>query len=434
MKKIASALILTAFIAGASLLSCADSESRMPLAGYATVVINLGMHPESETAGLSIIDRVLRLFTRDAVAGTAPANFSTIKIRITAPDIGSISNDFPPTSIITMIVPGGKRRIFDVTAYVAAGETSAALTFSGTTMADIPAGKTVNVPVLMCVEETKLVIPDRYNFRLVMMDGVNGANTITKINSDLGITSTIYPYDIDFDARGRIYFSNNIGTTGGIYQMETINSTVAAGTCVKIASSTTGVSYIAIDRKRNILYYIDEISSNNLVKYDLDTGTSQTLITGSTSLSPANVCVDEESGYLYISYSVIGAASYRFIREYDPVSASWTGVSSPNLSVLPFDILVKDGYLYESFVSSGQIVKMSLDLTTTIGTLTESGSNAFLGPHMFLAVTNRKLFVVDEDENDIINTNERVVSFNGIDGSGWEATATPGTFVFYSSC
>ena len=87
-----------------------------------------------------------------------------------------------------------------------------------------------------------------------------------------------------------------------------------------------------------------------------------------------------------------------------------------------------------NLVSSGQIVKMSLDLTTTIGTLAETGSNAFLGPHMFLAVTNRKLFVVDEDENDIINTNERVVSINGIDGSGWEATATPGTFVFYSSC
>ena len=153
MKKIINLVILITMIAGASLLSCADSESRIPAAGDATVIINLGLPPDNETASASVIDRVLRFFTRDAVAATAPAVFGNITIRVTGDGIGSFVKDFPPTGVISMTVPGGGLRI--VRGYGAdrlRTIPSAVLSFSGSTVANVPSGGTVHVPVLMAAQ------------------------------------------------------------------------------------------------------------------------------------------------------------------------------------------------------------------------------------------------------------------------------------------
>ena len=317
MKRIINLSILICLLTGASLLSCADSESRSSLAGDATVIINLGLPPDYETASSSIIDRVLRFFTSDAVAAVAPAAFANINIRVSGDGIGSIAKDFPPTSIISMTVPGGGLRTFDVTAQVAPGDPSAAITFHGTAVATVPGGETVHVPILMMVKETKLVIPDYYNQRLVMMDSINGANTITRNATQIFSTArTLNPHDVDTDARGRIYFSNPSATaSGGIYRMDTIDSTWAAGTCVQLVTAASGVKYIAIDRKRNFLYYINEAGFNNLIQYNLANDSSHTLITGVLSLQPGTVCVDEDTGHLYVGYILSGTTSFYAITQ-----------------------------------------------------------------------------------------------------------------------
>ncbi len=435
MKRILNLAILISLLAGASLISCADSESRSALAGDATVIINLGLPTDDETASISIIDRVLRFFTSEAVAAPAPAVFSTISIRVTGDGIGSIAKDFPPTSIISMTVPGGGLRTFVVTAYVA--DTSAVLTYQGTSIANVPSGGSVSVPVLMTVHETKLVIPDYYNQRLVMMSGVGGLNKVIRDTTQIfGGARSVYPYDVDVDKQRRIYFSdsNALTTTHrGIYRMDNMNSTFADETCVQLVSNTSGVSFIAIDRVRNLLYYIVKSSFYNVVQYNLNTDLTQTLITGESTLKPRILCVDEASGNLYIGYSMTMGTEVYMIGRFNPVTLSWIG-SYYNPSVMPFDIVFKEGHLYVSYQLAANITELSPDLTSVIDTLPGDPVNTdpFIGPKLFIALTNRKLFVLDESFG--LDIDDRVVSFDDIDGSGWETSETPGTFKFYYTC
>jgi len=88
-------LLIIPVLAAATLYSCADSESRIPVAGNARVIIDLGLSPDQQTQQVSFLDRALRLFSREAVAAeTAPASFSAITVRVTAPDIGFIEETF----------------------------------------------------------------------------------------------------------------------------------------------------------------------------------------------------------------------------------------------------------------------------------------------------------------------------------------------------
>ncbi|MBN2161101.1 MAG: hypothetical protein JW807_17070, partial [Spirochaetes bacterium] len=77
------------------IFSCSDTESRVPsYLKTAKVIINLGLPEAHATASQSIIDRVLRFFTSDAVAQEAPATFSSIFVRVTGPDMGPIEKTF----------------------------------------------------------------------------------------------------------------------------------------------------------------------------------------------------------------------------------------------------------------------------------------------------------------------------------------------------
>lgn len=126
MKTLLNLFILVSLLAGTTLLSCSDSETRSPLAFSATVIINLGLLHDTDAASASIIDRILRFFASGAVAAsTAPAAFSNINIRVTGSGIGTFSKDFPPTRVISMTVPGGGLRLFEVTAQVLGGDSSA---------------------------------------------------------------------------------------------------------------------------------------------------------------------------------------------------------------------------------------------------------------------------------------------------------------------
>jgi len=127
---------------------------------------------------------------------------------VTGPDIAPIEKSFASSSI-SFDVPSGAIRQFDVTAHVAPGDPSAAASFHGTAVANLPAGTTVSVPVVMLLKETKIVIPDGglsfYLGGLIMMDSMDPASWIYKQAADYAGLANLEPVDIDFDARGRIY-------------------------------------------------------------------------------------------------------------------------------------------------------------------------------------------------------------------------------------
>src|SRR5271157_3286815 len=178
MKRIKMMIYLAALIINFSMLSCSDSESKLsPLFKQTLVVLNLGMPPENPSAyDNTIWNKIRNFFVRDALAQTAPATFSNILVRVSGPDIGIIEQEFGPLGTISFSVPAGSLRQFEVIAYVSPLDPSAALSFRGTAIANLPEGETVSVPVLMTLNETKIVVPDFQNSRIATIDNMSGAN------------------------------------------------------------------------------------------------------------------------------------------------------------------------------------------------------------------------------------------------------------------
>ena len=124
------------------------------------------------------------------------------------------------------------------------------------------------------------------------------------------------------------------------------------------------------------------------------------------------------------------------ISRFDPVNLAWvTPVYNPGAAA--FDITVKTGHLYAAFRTLGEIRQLPFNLDTVatppvVLTSKPDDTDAFIGPTEFIAITNRKLFVLDDSA--WVDPDDRVVSINDIDVSGWETTETPGTFRFYYMC
>ena len=452
MKKIFNLLLLMCLLAGASLISCADDESRSSLAGDATVVINLGLPPDYETASSSILDRVLRFFTRDAVAATAPAAFANINIRVSGNGIGSIAKDFPGTSVISMTVPGGGLRTFEVTARVVPGDTGAALAFYGSTIATVPSGGTVSIPILMSINETKLLVPDRRNNRLVLLDNVSPAGwnrTITE--SDLGavINGGFVPHDIDYDSRGRIYIANWTSSTD-IIRMDDLNGTNLTQFDVGSTTLTQPVG-IAIDRKRDLLYCI---SSTELYRCPLNniSGLAVRLdnhvINGNIFSNLYGVDVDDD-GNLYI----VNGPTGNYITKYNPDTDQIIYQSTFSQLSWGYDIKVKKPYIYvgnSGGLTDYLILKYRIDAEDTgsatytivdnFGTrtaLADLSNGMFYGPRKFVGIRNDGLFIIDNNETGYLC---KMVGLGTVPslGSGWSAfwAYGPGAsqFKFYCSC
>jgi hypothetical protein len=222
--------------------------------------------------------------------------------------------------------------------------------------------------------------------------------------------------------------------------MNNINSTWdnGLGTCTLPVPDTAGVTFFAIDRKRNMLYYISKLTSlyYQLRQYNLSTAQNDLLYTGNSSQQLRRVCVDEDTGYLYAGYYFsVGMTSYYVTSRFDTAPAIRNFIGSTYITTgnAPFDMIIKDGSLYLSYAGTYRIEQVSLSSMTLVGSLGGASGAPFLGPHTFLAVPNRKLFFIDENEDDTINTNERVVSTYGISPIGIDNTSL-NTFMFYSSC
>ncbi len=427
-------LILTGFV---TTFSCSDTEHRIPL-GSSRVIINMGLPPETPDAELGLIERIRRLFVPDAIAQSAPAAFSSILVRVTGADIGTIVQEFGAYEVISMNVPAGALRLFEVTAIVAPGDPSAAASFRARRRRTARPGQTVNVPVVMGLNETKIVVPDYGSSSIVMINSMSGSGFVRKVASDIFGSGLLRPYDVDVDNHGRIFFANSPGGApyAGIFRMNSINGTVIDSTCIQIISGSTDVVSLAIDQKRNLLYYVTATPA--LYKTDLNGFSPQLLTTtGFTTISA--VAADENSGYIYVAYSVVGTVPIPRICRYNP-AGSGSILNVYNSGSVASDLVVKGDHVYASFVPTPSIIQLPLDLVPAgpppMLTGKPGGSDPFLGLYRFLAVSNRKFYIIDERSSDGTNANERIVSFGDINGTGWETypPSPQSIFVFYSAC
>ncbi len=441
------------------IFSCSDSEHRLPFASKdtATVVIKLGLPDEQAAVSRSLIDRILRIFTRDAMAQTAPAAFSSVSVSVKAFGMLTINQIFT-SGTISLTVPAGGSRSFEVIAYTSATDPAASRSFRGTTTLDIPVGQSVDVPVIMNLYETKLVVPDGVSGDVVMIDDMAGTNW--KTYKYTGITAgTFQPSDIAYDNRGRIYISN--GYTGGetiadIVRIDDINGTNAqAFNSVPNGQSAGYIVRMVIDRQSNTLYFI---TSTRLYKASLDDLSNATRLDASNLVWNNRTGIDIDGlGMLYLLSS-----SGNAITKYDPNADQIVYRTTINLGGLNLatDLYIRYPYIYVANYNGAsgatpadgyQIVtfQISGESLVPVGHFGNKNNSAvnnsygmFYGAQNFVALRNDQFIIIDNDKLGVTTDWLCKLVATGITpGMGWQTYGSwsgsqsgPGYFKFYSTC
>ncbi len=421
------------------LLSCSSNDT-----SSVTIRINLGLQKEKSVSyEKSIIDKILNIFETKAFAQTAPSNLTSLVLNVTGSGMDTITQQFTDTfpSEITLSVPAGSGRLFEVLAYTPSA------TLRGAVTRDLSPGAVVDIPIDMGLYETKIVIPDPQGSfgtpRLCQIDDISGGWT-TPLTAVSGVTY-FKPYDVDFDTQGRIYFANNYASTGGDYivRIDDING----GNPLLLGANGSGYNAIAIDRRNNIIYSARS-GVNTLWQCDIGNTTfNQIILTGKTFTAIRGLAVDDD-GNLYIAATTSGPV-YEVIKWTPPNLTNFISYST-NLAE-PWDVLVTENSLYitnRDGADGYKIIRLDLSLnllgnTGNQSTSQDSVPNNFYGPKRFLAILNRGLFIIDEasqNEGDPFSglPGDRLVYFDDISLNGWQTFGSTGTgdnqFNFFWEC
>jgi hypothetical protein len=407
-----------------------------------TIHINIGTNNLNalNKQNNSILHNLLNFFKTEANAQskgtTAPTSITSLVLNITGDGMDGIHQLYStiPTTI-TVEVPAGKSRFFEILAY------TASVTFRGATTLNLSGEETIDLPIAMNLYKTKIIVPDYGNQRIVQIDDMSGTNWTTK-TSFTGFTGNFVPYDIDFDNLGRIYIVNWGYSTGDgrIIRIDDITS----NSCSAIATqgSNTTKQAIAIDRENNILYYSDS-SMPYLYKYNINTDSEDSYLTVDSPEGYINGLALGNDGYMYITCG----SDYKYIIKYKISTASIERYITNNISDTanyvswlnnPFDITVKSGYVYIADRYNKQVIQLNTNLVYQRSlSFSSDETYTFFGPHRFVAILNKKFYVTDDDEY----TQARISAFDDIEGNNFEvygvdgsSTAGAGYFKFWCSC
>lgn len=381
--------------------------------GYALVLINLG-YPEVESAANpAILDRLRGAFVADALAQSAPPAFiSSATVRVVGADIGLIEQTFTgnPVTIISLEVPAGFLRTIEVTAHVATGDPSAAASFRGSTVANLPSGSTITLPLVMNLHQTKLIVPDLANQRLVQINDPSGAGWVERNGAYYGFATTFSPADVDFDNRGRIYFAKNFNSTeSGVYRIDNMNTTTKQRIANDPVTPTLATSMLVIDRPRRLLYFATVSTFPQLYRVDQDGATTPVFL-NTSSISFGSLGVDGD-GFLYLT-------SGNTVYKYNPAAASFVG--NTVLATTASDVVVKGQSVYVVSLSGFRIYHLDRNLAVlgsygsqTTGFTTTPGR--FYGPRKFIVPANPEIVVADSNGS----TLAQLVSLADLSGGGW---------------
>ncbi len=409
------------------------------------ILVLIGCDMRSGDTGLSriiipVTDSVKSIKSISAAIKQAPGNISSVTLTITGSDMGTITGTYPPdiTSIVVE-VPAGSDRNIELVVNIGPSDPGHVLSWAGDSTTDLEAGSTKTLTLDMRANETKLIVPDATGNRLLQFDDISGSGQKTRTGPDIGFAGTFLPYDVDFDSLGRIYIACNWVVTGGSRVIRIDNMDATSNTfIVEDPSTMAGVNALAIDRVNDLIYFsAGNPIPNELYKWDV-AGSVRTLltITGIGKIQGLDV---DENGILYIA-GEDGSTNDRVFR-YDPVAQNVTGQYIAT-SLDPWDVIVKTPYLYVAnitVVSGTSILQLDMNLQFVQGygdniTGTNTSPGQFYGAHRFIAILNKKLTIVDDDSG---STNDKLVSIDDINGTGWTTLPTSGdgqTFFTFYGC
>jgi len=305
--------------------------------------------------------------------------------------------------------------------------------------------------VLMGVYETKIVIPDpgpssSPNNRIIQINDISGAGYTIKTGASIGFLGSFMPWDIDFDARGRIYIATN-GFATGECRVIRLNNTNSTSYSLVADNNLSGIIALAVDRIRNYVYFSPSnpaTATYGFRRCNLD-GTGMTVVltvTGVDTIQTVTGMDVDSSGMLYISGS--NSLGQPRIFQYDPVAQTVTRVYTTNLNG-PEDVRVISPYIYVANANGGANLKI-LQLDGNLQFVAGYGSQVaippdtnpgqFYGPRHFVAIRNDSLIIMD-DYSAPTNA-DKLVSITNILGAGWTTLPTTGDgqslFKFYYGC
>jgi len=184
------------------------------------------------------------------LAKQLPANVASIVLVVSGPGMKTVAGEYAVgTSSVTLEVPAGVGRTFTLLA------NTPSVTLKGEATVDLQPGETREVVLNPTLFDSQIIIPDYRNYRLVQISDMAGTGWKAVQFSNLGLGMTgntqFVPYDVDFDAQGRIYIANRYD---GIVRLDSIDDT-SAEWFFKGAGAPIGTVAVAVDRATNYLYY-----------------------------------------------------------------------------------------------------------------------------------------------------------------------------------
>jgi len=304
---------------------------------------------------------------------------------------------------------------------------------------------------------TRLIIPDKYNSRIVSITGMNpSADQWIEVSaSDLNYTSDdqFRPNDVDYDSSGRIYILNSRYDEESIICYDNISDTTG-----ELIITGLHVQALAIDKTSDIMYFSTRESPSKIYRKNLSSTDAATAL----SINPGDrlfqgVFPDGE-GNLFAAHESSATSGYCKINISDGAILKEALVDD---EYRVFDITVKNGNVYGTVFETqytpprdytrNLIIRYDINLENRKDIHKSSVSDTHLyGPHYFVTSTDEKrLYVIDEnyfkiypsdlDENEM----NRIVAINAVrEDEDWEifnssmidSDPPKDPFKFYLSC
>lgn len=374
-----------------------------------------------------------------AQSGNAPASISIQDAPSAIPDVG-ISITGGGVNISETVGPGTDALVFELPVGREHEVTIDTTNFIGRRSFVLPpGGAQVDVQML-----EKLFIPDQGGSRIARIDDIGGGNW--------GTSGFYTPYDLELGPDGRIYVANQSGDFDDVLAFDTIDDPSPA----VIDANSFGVQAVGIDHSSGLVYYGGSNDGPYLLRRRIADPTSvdldlTTLIFSLFSFSGVWGIAVDDNGNVYASGLDNGDPA-PIVVKIDPTAGTvlWT----TNLPSSGFDVnaasqtdVVHTGGRIYAANPSGTNGSMIVELDSGTGAVIDSfgsypsdplnpGKGEFGGPRRFVAVGNRRLTVIDDDGmGGDFRVEDRLVSFENVDGDGWQTYGTTGsdagTFFFY---
>lgn len=341
------------------------------------------------------------------------SDVTEVNVRVTGPGYQQNVTVTPSESRLEFFIPPGDDVKFEVEAANQDSATSHVYSWGMTRYADLAEGEETELDFMMGPKDTKILVPDFINGRLVQIDELGG---VYQLSSAL----IPAPEDIAIDNQGKILIANSATTNASeVLRMNAIDtSTPEQSTATEFGN---GLYAIAFDSLNSYLYYVHSSNSLGRLKIGPTTIGSPEVFdpvpAAGDGIINSAIEVDHQGNVYYMVLSSPPA-----IYKYDTTKNTLrTTYSDADFGFGPFDILIKNNHVY--VLSGGGtdgkvIVKLTknLNFVDSFGRIGVNNTpGVFLGPTRFLATTKEGIYVTD-DTPDI----NRIVKFDDVDGSGWE--------------